>query len=138
MNRREVIRKFLTGGTVLVLVPSIIDSCTKTPTPDSSLFTSGNSMTVDLTTVPVLNTAGGSTIIQNILIININNGFVALSSFCTHQGCIVGYNPTANDIECPCHGSVYSISGNVVVGPAITPLQTFTVTRSGNILTISN
>jgi cytochrome b6-f complex iron-sulfur subunit len=138
MNRREVIRKFLTGGTVLVLAPSIIESCTKNPPADNTMNPSGTSMTVDLTTVSALNTSGGSAIIQNVLIININNSFVALSSICTHQGCTVGYNSVANDIECPCHGSVYSVSGSVVVGPAISPLHSFTVTKSGTILTITN
>jgi cytochrome b6-f complex iron-sulfur subunit len=137
MNRREVIRKFLTGGTVLIIVPSVLESCTKN-SPSDVLNQAGTAMTVDLTTVPVLNKSGGSTIIQNVLIININNSFIALTSICTHQGCTVGYNSVANDIECPCHGSVYSISGSVVVGPAVSPLHSFTVSQSGTILTITN
>ena len=31
MNRREVIQKFLMGGTVLVIVPSVLESCSKDP-----------------------------------------------------------------------------------------------------------
>ena len=30
MNRREVVQKFLLGGTVLVLAPSVLESCSKT------------------------------------------------------------------------------------------------------------
>jgi cytochrome b6-f complex iron-sulfur subunit len=138
MNRREVIQKFLTGGTVLVLVPSVIESCTKSSPADNGIIPAGTSLTVDLTTVPALNTSGGSAIIQNVLIINIKDSFVALSSICTHQGCTVGYNRVANDIECPCHGSVFSVSGTVVVGPAISPLSSFSVTKNGTVLTITN
>jgi|SRR5664279_4534995 len=139
MNRREVIRKFLTGGTVLVLVPSFIESCVKNTPADNITGTSGSTINIDLTqsnNTP-LNKSGGSLIVQNILVINIDNNFMALSSICTHQGCTVGYNSAANDVECPCHGSVFSIGGNVVAGPAISPLHSFPVTKTGTVLTIT-
>jgi cytochrome b6-f complex iron-sulfur subunit len=139
MNRREVIQKFIAGGTVLVLVPSVIESCVKNTTVNNGTINAGTPISVDLTqsTNAALNKSGGSVIVQNILVINVNNNFVALSSICTHQGCTVAYNSVANDIECPCHGSVFSTSGSVVVGPAISPLQSFAVTKSGTVLTIT-
>jgi len=139
MNRREVIRKFLTGGSVLVLVPSVIESCSSNNAVDNGITTTSSTIIIDLTqpNFAALNTAGGSAIIENILVININNSFIALSAVCTHQGCTVGYNSVANDIECPCHGSVYSIAGNVVVGPAISPLHSFAISQSGTDLTIT-
>jgi cytochrome b6-f complex iron-sulfur subunit len=138
MNRREVIQKFLTGGTVLVLVPSVIESCSKNTPTNNITGTRGTTISVDLTqsTNAPLNKSGGSLIVQNILVINIDKNFVALSSICTHQGCTVSYNSVAKDIECPCHGSVFSTAGVVVVGPAISPLQSFVVTISGTVLTI--
>jgi nitrite reductase/ring-hydroxylating ferredoxin subunit len=48
--------------------------------------------------------------------------FKAFSAVCTHRGCIVNQ---INDgtIDCPCHGSQYSIkTGAVVAGPAPRPL----------------
>ncbi len=44
--------------------------------------------------------------------------FKAFSAVCTHMGCIV--NQISNGtIDCPCHGSQYSITtGDVVAGPA--------------------
>jgi nitrite reductase/ring-hydroxylating ferredoxin subunit len=48
--------------------------------------------------------------------------FKAFSAVCTHMGCIV--NQISNEtIDCPCHGSQYSITtGAVVAGPAPRPL----------------
>ena len=48
--------------------------------------------------------------------------YKAFSAVCTHMGCIV--NQISNGtIDCPCHGSQYSIAtGAVVVGPAPRPL----------------
>jgi Rieske Fe-S protein len=48
--------------------------------------------------------------------------FKGFSAICTHMGCIV--NKIADGtIDCPCHGSQYSIkTGAVVAGPAPRPL----------------
>src|SRR5688572_28896468 len=47
------------------------------------------------------------------------NQFFALSTQCTHQGCVVApFSAAAGASVCPCHGSRYSISGAVIWGPA--------------------
>jgi Rieske Fe-S protein len=46
----------------------------------------------------------------------------AFSAVCTHVGCILN-RVTGGTINCPCHGSRFTItSGAVVAGPAPTPL----------------
>ncbi len=40
----------------------------------------------------------------------------ALSTVCTHLGCIV--KPTDNGFDCPCHGSKFGKDGSVLKGPA--------------------
>jgi cytochrome b6-f complex iron-sulfur subunit len=62
--------------------------------------------------------------------------FRAFSRKCTHAGCMVG--GFENGIStCPCHGSQYDQSGQVVKGPAPKPLKQYRAALSGNILTIS-
>jgi cytochrome b6-f complex iron-sulfur subunit len=141
MNRREVVQKFLMGGTVLVVVPSVLESCSKDDTdptqPGTNPPVSKLEIDLSLPANSALNTTGNSKIFSNVIVINMGSGFIALSSICTHEGCTVGYNSTSGNLECPCHGSVYSISGNVLVGPAPRALMKYTVTQTGTILTIT-
>ena len=46
-----------------------------------------------------------------------------VSAKCTHMGCIVGWNPGEKSWDCPCHGSRFDVDGNVLQGPAVTPLE---------------
>jgi Rieske Fe-S protein len=62
--------------------------------------------------------------------------FKAFSSVCTHQGCQV--DAITDTINCPCHGSKYSITdGSVVNPPAPKPLPPKTIEIKGDTLTVS-
>ena len=77
---------------------------------------------------------GGGKIIDgpNIVITQPQAGlFKAFTAVCTHQGCIVS---TVSDgtIDCPCHGSKFSIKdGSVVNGPATRPLAAIAIKVEG-------
>jgi nitrite reductase/ring-hydroxylating ferredoxin subunit len=45
---------------------------------------------------------------------------VAMTAICTHMGCTVA--PGSGQLVCPCHCSVYSLTGDNVSGPAPKPL----------------
>ena len=61
----------------------------------------------------------------------------AISGVCTHLGCIVEYSPERNNLNCNCHGSVFSLDGKNVSGPAPRPLESFRVEIKGDDITIS-
>jgi Rieske Fe-S protein len=51
---------------------------------------------------------------------------IAVSRVCTHEGCTVNLPSSAGaTMDCPCHGSRFRTSGQVVNGPASRPLFQF-------------
>ena len=84
--------------------------------------------------------AGGGKIYpqQNVVVTQPTAGtFKAFSATCTHMGCQVA-TVADGKIQCPCHGSQYSITdGSVVGGPAPSPLPSMQVTDQGGNLVVS-
>jgi Rieske Fe-S protein len=78
--------------------------------------------------------AGGGTILsaKKVVITQPQAGmFKAFTAVCTHQGCTVG-SVANGTIDCPCHGSKFSIKdGSVVNGPATSPLAPVAITVKG-------
>jgi nitrite reductase/ring-hydroxylating ferredoxin subunit len=70
---------------------------------------------------------------EKVVVTQPNSGdFKAFSAICTHMGCIVS-TISNGTIDCPCHGSQYSIStGAVVGGPAPSPLPAQAIKLTGS------
>lgn len=54
-----------------------------------------------------------------------DGGFIALSSKCTHLGCALPWQDKEKRFACPCHGSVFDISGEVINPPAPRPMDSY-------------
>ncbi len=65
-----------------------------------------------------------------------NNHLSALNIKCTHEGCPVGWDQTAQLIICPCHGSRYNHQGEVIQGPAESSLKTYLVKEENDLVLV--
>lgn len=133
MERKEFLK--LTGALCgASLMGGFLAACSKS---DIAIPTAN--FTVDLSdpAYATLTGVGGWINKNNINIVHTSSGYIAVSAVCTHQGCTVSYQSSANDFVCPCHGGVYSINGSVISGPPPSALKQYTVTQSGTVLTIT-
>ncbi|MBX7223527.1 MAG: Rieske (2Fe-2S) protein [Blastocatellia bacterium] len=67
---------------------------------------------------------------QRVCIVREENRVAAISTTCTHLGCIIGTSDTG--FACPCHGSRFDFDGVVTGGPAPKPLPWYQVTLAPN------
>jgi Rieske Fe-S protein len=96
----------------------------------SAAASSGPVVLAKTTDIPV----GGGKILtgKKIVITEPQSGtFKAFTAVCTHEGCIVN-SVSGGTINCPCHGSKFSIvNGSVVNGPAPSPLASVGIEVQG-------
>lgn len=67
---------------------------------------------------------------HNICVVREGEKIAAISTVCTHLGCIVAASETG--FACPCHGSRYDQDGTVTGGPAPKALPWYKVTLAPN------
>ena len=138
MNRKEFFKVTALAVAGIAIGPALLESCAKTSTTPQGPSVN---FTLDLSKSAnaALNNIGGYVYSNGVIITRVSTaslGFVALSQSCTHQGCTVAYSYQTLAFVCPCHGGTYDASGNVTGGPPPSPLKSYGITRSGNILTI--
>jgi len=65
-----------------------------------------------------------------------DGGFLALSRTCTHLGCTVPWVEKERTFACPCHGSTFDITGNVIEAPAPRALSIYPITIENKIIKV--
>lgn len=64
------------------------------------------------------------------------NAFMAVDAICSHESCTIT-GADGNAYVCPCHGSRYSRTGQVLEGPAKASLRQFATTFTDGVVTIA-
>ena len=70
-----------------------------------------------------------------IWVVNLQPGeekLMALSTTCTHLGCIPNWLSGEQKFKCPCHGSGYYVTGVNFEGPTPRPLERFSVSKDAD------
>ncbi len=68
---------------------------------------------------------------------NFPQSFSAVQAACSHQGTTINFINAQNQFVCPNHGSIFTINGEIVQGPATRKLKQYKVIVNQNILNIS-
>jgi cytochrome b6-f complex iron-sulfur subunit len=134
-DRRQFLRVILAGLSLTVL------GCFAYPlvrflSPSAGLGP-GGTVSIDKNDVPV--GSAKDLVLNDLPIIVINRpqkGYIALSRVCTHLGCLVEYQKSADTLLCPCHAGKFDLEGNVISGPPPQPLPRLALKVEGNSLLI--
>jgi nitrite reductase/ring-hydroxylating ferredoxin subunit len=73
---------------------------------------------------------------HKVFVVRSADGFFALSSTCTHLGCMTRYDGARGEIDCPCHGSRFRVDGSVLAGPAPRHLPRLHLTVERGVLVV--
>jgi len=60
---------------------------------------------------------------EPVWVVHLAKGFVAMSAWCTHKGCVIKWQPERRAFSCPCHEGLFDERGNVVSGLPLQPLS---------------
>ncbi|MDP6809876.1 MAG: Rieske (2Fe-2S) protein [Kiritimatiellia bacterium] len=64
---------------------------------------------------------------EKVVVISDDEGIYALSLVCTHLGCVVTLDRGSGQFDCPCHGSKFTMEGEVTKAPAPRSLDRYEV-----------
>ena len=77
---------------------------------------------------------------EEIVIANVDGQFFAFNNTCTHAMCSLGDDGELDGevVMCGCHGSEFNVkTGEVVQGPADEPVKTYSISVTGDDITVS-
>ncbi|MFF1879138.1 ubiquinol-cytochrome c reductase iron-sulfur subunit [Leifsonia sp. NPDC058230] len=131
-------RTLVTIGSAAALGAGALVLTACTGPADAGNGAAASPITMPLATIPVGGAVSARLGTAPIVVSQPTEGaVVAFSAVCTHLGCTVA--PQGKEFDCPCHGSRFDgTTGDVLDGPASTPLKKLKATVSGDTVTVSN
>ena len=136
MKRTDLSRRTVLGAFGGGAAATVVAGCGGSSQGDDAPAAGGSDVATGATLVAEGDVPVGSGVIltkDKLVVTQPTKGtFLGFSAVCTHQGCLVD-KVDGDQIECPCHGSVYSTKdGSVINGPAQKPLPSVKVAVKGN------
>jgi cytochrome b6-f complex iron-sulfur subunit len=133
IGRRQYLKNFLLVTGALIAEVMFTRSA-------SAVGSNSGVLRINVSSLAALVPVGGSVLVTydagatQLLINRASAGnFYVLNPTCTHAGCTVDLYVAANQgISCPCHGSFFGISGQVLNGPANRPLASYQSSFDGD------
>jgi len=165
-SRRNFVLGALSGGTVMLVVALVAQALHLLPGSNTNASTTGldnngvtptlgtpvanetptsvstNGVIAQISSIPT-NSSSSFTLASNGdpgILVHLNSGqFVAFDATCTHAGCPVDYDPSSQQLVCPCHGAAFdpTKAAAVINGPAQTPLTSVPIKVDQSAGTIS-
>ena len=116
----------ITGGGTPTPSPTPGASTTPSPSPTPSAPAGGTAISgaQGLAAGQALNFSAGGT---DAVLVKDGSTYRAFERACTHQGTPVDWQAGSGDFLCPNHGARFSVTGQVAMGPANTPLRAIEV-----------
>ena len=86
-----------------------------------------SALTSTPTAYPFMTTNGG----ESVYAYKDGDKVVVLSNVCTHRGCPVAWQEAQGRFACPCHEGYFDRAGQVLSGPPLGPLASYTADIQG-------
>lgn len=136
MKRNEFLSALSISAGTIIFVP-FLASCSREV--DESVPGGVLDFTLDLSepSNASLKSNGGSLLKSGVIVARTAAGeFIAVAAACTHEGYTLQFDSANNRFHCANHGSNFSTTGSVLLGPASQPLKKYNIQLSGNSLRI--
>jgi cytochrome b6-f complex iron-sulfur subunit len=137
---RRSFLNFLLGATVIVGIGGVINTLVRFLWPTEEIIGGGKAAgttSLPLSEIPV----GGVKTVRHqgkpYIVVRQAAKVYAVNAICTHLGCIVYWDSSIKQLACPCHTAFFDLNGNIITGPAPTPLPTAEVKVAGDQIIIS-
>ena len=137
IKRREFITEL--GLSVAGICAACLGACSKSNSPAGN---GGNPVNFNVDLNSSLISTGDSIVQSGVIVVRLAPGntassFTAVQVSCTHEGTAINYNTGQGVFICPNHGSRFNTNGVVLLGPATTNLQRYTVSVNGSVLNVT-